>query len=100
MTSLTGVFIFFLLKAEPEVDLSFQGVSGCRREEQGQWGQGRRKSPWGCCHGRGPHWADSEEPVAMALRMFPLNGSLCLGGQDPRGTRLVFSACYISCSEV
>lgn len=39
MTSLTGVFIFFLLKAEPEVDLSFQGVPGCRREEQGQWGR-------------------------------------------------------------
>lgn len=39
MTSLTGVFIFFFLKAEPEVDLSFQGVSGCRREEQGQWGR-------------------------------------------------------------
>lgn len=107
MTSLTGVFIFFLLKAEPEVDLSFQGVPGCRREEQGQWGRAGGRAHGAAVtglftvmEGDPTYWGVSGEPEAMALRMFALKGTLCLGDRIQSGTRLVFSVCYISFPKV
>lgn len=88
MTSLTGVFIFFLLKAEPEVDLSFQGVPGCRREEQGQWGRAGGRAHGAAVtglltvmEGDPTYWGVSGDQGSQDVCF---EGNIMFGGQDPK----------------
>lgn len=91
MTSLTGVFIFFLLKAEPEVDLSFQGVPGCRREEQGQWGRAGGRAHGAAVTGLltvmegGPHLLGClRGSRSHGSQDVCFEGNIMFGGQDPK----------------
>lgn len=109
MTSLASVLIFFLLKSEPEVDLSIFMVS---------WGTGERtrasetvqeeytvKSVLLECllswkRGPPPCWGVSEESEAMDLRMFPWKGPLCLGDRIQGALGCCSPTIIIPCPEV